>query len=100
MVKADTLVLLSDIDGLYTANPQLDDTATLIPEVRALTPDIMAMGGDSATEYGTGGMITKLAAAKIAMDAGCRMVIAAGKHLHPLSRIDKHDKTWFIPELV
>ncbi|MFU8797372.1 MAG: glutamate 5-kinase, partial [Gammaproteobacteria bacterium] len=100
MVDADTLILLSDIDGLYTANPQLDSTAVLIPEVNKLTPRIIAMGGDSTTEFGTGGMATKLMAAKIAMASGCKMVITAGKHLHPLARIDKiHQKTWFIPEI-
>ena len=99
MVSADTLVLLSDIEGLYTANPQIDPKATLIPEVRSLTPDILAMAGDSATEYGSGGMVTKLAAAKIALASGCRMVIAAGKQMNPLSRIDDiNENTWFIPE--
>jgi len=99
MISADTLVLLSDIEGLYTADPRTDSTATLIPEVNALTPDILSMAGDSATEYGSGGMITKLAAAKIALTSGCRMVIAAGKHLNPLSRIDKTEQcTWFIPD--
>jgi glutamate 5-kinase len=99
MVNADTLILLSDIDGLYTANPQLDDTAQLIPEVTELTPDILAMAGDSATDYGSGGMITKLAAAKIALASGCKMVISAGKHFHPLKHIDETNKhTWFIPQ--
>jgi glutamate 5-kinase len=99
MVSADTLVLLSDIEGLYTDNPQIDVNAKLIPEVRVLTPEIFAMAGDSATEYGSGGMITKLLAAKIALASGCRMVIAAGKHLNPLSRIDQvRENTWFIPE--
>ncbi len=98
MIEADTLVLLSDIDGFYTANPQVDQTAVLIREVRELTPEMMAMAGDSATEYGSGGMITKLAAAKMAMESGCRMVIAAGKHMSPLRRIDtSEDNTWFIP---
>lgn len=100
MVSADTLVLLSDIDGLYTANPKLDADAKFIPEVTALTPEILAMAGDSGTEYGSGGMITKLAAAKIALSSGCRMVIAPGKYLSPLSRIDQQEKnTWFIPEM-
>lgn len=99
MVSADTLVLLSDIDGLYTENPKLNPKAELIPVVKKLTPDILAMGGDSATDYGSGGMKTKLAAAKIALTSGCKMVIAAGKHFHPLSRIDQvEDKTWFLPE--
>lgn len=98
MVKADTLVLLSDIDGLYTANPKQDPHAVFISEVRELTPEILAMGGDSATEYGSGGMMTKLAAAKMAFASDCRMVIAAGKHAYPLTRIDQQEKkTWFIP---
>lgn len=99
MVSADTLVLLSDIDGLYTANPQLDSTAKLIPLVTQLTSDILSMAGDSASAFGSGGMITKLKAAKIAMTSGCKMVIGAGKHLNPLTRIDQvEDKTWFIPD--
>lgn len=100
MIHADTLVLLSDIDGLYTANPQLDANAQFISEVTQLTPEILAMAGESATEYGSGGMITKLLAAKIVLAAGCKMVIAAGKHLNPLNRIDQVTKnTWFIPEI-
>lgn len=99
MVSADTLVLLSDIDGLYTSNPRKDKHAKLIPEVTALTPEILAMAGDSATEYGSGGMVTKLAAAKIALASGCRMVIALGKHFKPLTHIDQtSENTWFIPE--
>ncbi|MDR3478671.1 MAG: glutamate 5-kinase [Gammaproteobacteria bacterium] len=99
MVSADTLVLLSDIDGLYTSNPRFNPGATLIPEVTQLTSDILAMAGDSATEFGTGGMITKLAAAKIALTSGCKMVIAPGKHLNPIARIDEtRNCTWFIPE--
>lgn len=98
MVSADTLILLSDIDGLYTVNPQINPQAQFIREVTKLTPDILAMASESATEYGSGGMITKLAAAKIALASGCRMVIAAGKPLHPLTRIEKTECTWFIPE--
>jgi glutamate 5-kinase len=79
----------------------LDVTAKLIPEVTQLSPDILAMASDSATEYGTGGMVTKLLAAQIALAAGCRMVIAAGKHLNPLQRIDEvAEHTWFIPEMI
>lgn len=100
MVSADTLVLLSDVDGLYTANPSLDPQATLISEVRELTPEIIQMAGAAVSSYGSGGMITKLSAAKIALASGCRMVIAAGKHLHPLKRIDQvQEKTWFIPAI-
>lgn len=100
MMSADTLVLLSDIDGLYTANPHTDATATLIKEVKTLTPEILKMAGGAATQFGSGGMITKLKAAKIALTSGCRMVIASGKHMKPLTRIDEnHDNTWFIPEI-
>ena len=99
MINADTLVLLSDIEGLYSADPRLYPDAQFIHEVKELTADILAMAGESATEYGSGGMITKLMAAKIALASGCRMVIAAGKHFHPLKQIDGTEKnTWFIPK--
>lgn len=75
---ADLLILLSDIDGLYTANPKDDPTAKLIPEVREITDGILALGGAAGSELGTGGMQTKLKAAKIATEAGCDMVIANG----------------------
>lgn len=75
---ADLLVLLSDIDGLYTADPHKDKNATLIPEVRELDSYVMSLGGDKGSSLGTGGMRTKLAAAKRATDAGCDMVIANG----------------------
>ncbi len=77
-LNADLLVLLSDIDGLYTANPQVDKTATLIPTVFALTDDIYAVAGSTKSALGTGGMVTKLSAAKRCMDAGCDMIIANG----------------------
>lgn len=99
MITADTLVLLSDIDGLYTADPKRVPDARFIPQVSKLTATIEAMGGDSVTEYGSGGMVTKLLAAKIALASGCNMVISAGKHLHPLQRIDQIEKkTWFIAD--
>ena len=72
---ADLLVLLSDIDGLYTADPRTDPKARLISEVRELSEEIMALGGNAGTSLGTGGMITKLRAARIATDAGCDMII-------------------------
>ncbi len=75
---ADLLILLSDIDGLYSADPRKDANAVLIDTVKELTPEIMALGGDSASGMGTGGMVTKLNAAKIATQAGCDMVIANG----------------------
>ena len=79
-VNADLLVLLSDIDGLYTADPHTDPEAKLISEVRELTPDVMALGGSSGSALGTGGMRTKLHAAKLCVEAGCDMVIANGEN--------------------
>ena len=98
MVGADTLVLLSDIDGLYTANPRRDPAARFIPEVHELTPEIEAMAGDPGSHYGSGGMVTKLEAARIALGAGCRMVIALGQTIHPLRAIEEGGRcTWFLP---
>lgn len=77
-VKADLLVLLSDIDGVFTADPRLDPNAKLIPVIDEVTPEIEALAGGSGTNVGTGGMATKIEAAKIAMQSGCDMVIANG----------------------
>ena len=77
-VGADLLVLLSDIDGLFTADPHKDPTAKLIPVVEELTPEIVALAGGKGSEFGTGGMATKLKAAQIVTAAGCEMVIANG----------------------
>lgn len=76
--KADLLVLLSDIDGLYTADPHSDPDARLIPRVTEITPEIEALGGGKGSELGTGGMATKLGAAKVCLQAGCDMIIANG----------------------
>jgi glutamate 5-kinase len=78
MTSADMLVLLSDIDGLYTADPRRDPGAQHIPLVREIAPDIESMAGAAPPGYSSGGMVTKLAAARIAMNAGCRMLIAEG----------------------
>ena len=78
-VKADLLVLLSDIDGLFTGDPRLDKNATLIPEVHKLDDSIMALAGGAGTSRGTGGMQTKLRAARIACEAGCDMIITNGE---------------------
>ncbi|MBO4853459.1 MAG: glutamate 5-kinase [Schwartzia sp.] len=78
LVDADALIILSDVEGLYTANPQEKPDAKLIPEVREITPEIEELAGGAGTAGGTGGMVTKLAAAKIAMSAGVTMVIARG----------------------
>ena len=77
-ISADLLILLSDIDGLYTADPHKDPGARLIPRVTALTDDILNLAGVSSTTQGTGGMVTKLRAAEICMNCGCDMVIANG----------------------
>lgn len=77
-VEADLLILLSDIDGLYTADPHKDPSAKLITRVEALTDEIIALGGGEGSSLGTGGMKTKLHAAKICMNAGCSMVIMNG----------------------
>jgi glutamate 5-kinase len=78
MTSADMLVLLSDIDGLYTADPRKDPTARHVPIVREVGADIEAMAGEAAPGYSSGGMVTKIAAARIAMSAGCSMLIARG----------------------
>jgi glutamate 5-kinase len=98
MISADALVLLSDIDGLYSADPRRDGSARHIPEIRELTPEIEAMGGAAPHGYSSGGMVTKLAAARIAMAAGCRMAIARGDALRPLAAIEAGARcSWFIP---
>jgi glutamate 5-kinase len=90
--------LLSDVDGLYTADPSAHPDAQWIPEVREITAELEAMAGDALSGHGTGGMVTKLAAAKVALGAGCRMVIADGHPLHPLKRIEDGERcTWFLP---
>ncbi|MCR4614883.1 MAG: glutamate 5-kinase [Clostridiales bacterium] len=78
MVSADLLIILTDIDGLFTANPKEDETAHIVPVVHELTDEIMALAGPSGTKLGTGGMVTKLQAAKIAGDAGIDTVIMNG----------------------
>lgn len=77
-INADRLILLSDIDGLYTKDPRKDSTATLISVVEAITPEIEALGGDAGSSLGTGGMHTKLNAAKICTENGTDMIIANG----------------------
>jgi len=77
-VKADKLVLLSDIDGLYTADPHLDPNATLIPIINKVDDRILALAGVSSSNLGTGGMVTKLEAAKICLSCGCDMIITNG----------------------
>ncbi len=97
MVSADCLVLLSDIDGLYTAPPHADPSARHIPVVTDITPEIEAMAGAPGTELSKGGMKTKIEAGKIALGAGTNMVIATGAVMHPLRAIaDGSTVTWFL----
>ncbi|MGG5820472.1 glutamate 5-kinase [Falsiroseomonas sp. HW251] len=99
MVEADALVLLSDIDGLYTADPRKDPAAQHLPVVEHLTDEIMAMGGEPPPGYSSGGMRTKLIAARIATSAGCAMAIALGKPDRPLQAMEQGARcTWFLPE--
>ena len=96
MIGADALVLLSDIDGLYTADPKKDSAAAFVALVEEITPEIEAMAGKAPLGYSSGGMVTKLAAARIAVDAGCRMAIADGRRLNPLAAIEEGRRcTWF-----
>jgi len=98
MISADTLVLLSDVDGLYDADPRTCDSAKLIPEVAEITPEIEAMAGSAPAGYSSGGMVTKLDAAKIATAAGCAMAITDGKADNALSALaDGGRCTWFLP---
>ena len=98
MIGADCLVLLSDIDGLYSADPAEDLDATFIPEVQEITAKIEAMAGGVGSAMGSGGMQTKIAAAKIAVGAGCHLCIAKGAYQHPLKRIEDGVRcTWFLP---
>jgi len=92
MLAADTLVLLSDVDGLYTADPARHPDARHISEVPVITPEIEAMAGESSTRVGTGGMITKLAAARIATEAGCTVVLGRGTVPHPLRALEEGDR--------
>ena len=98
MMSGDVLVLLSDIDGLYSAPPN-QKGATFIPELREITPEVEAMAGKPVSGVGSGGMITKIEAGKIALSAGCNMVIASGHELNPLKRITEGARcTWFLAE--
>jgi glutamate 5-kinase len=98
MVTAECLVLLSDVDGLYTADPRHDKDARYVDEVTELTPEIFEMAGGAGSSHGSGGMRTKLEAARIAMGAGCRTCIASGRVARPISALLAGGKaTWFLP---
>lgn len=99
MISADMLILLSDIDGFYTVDPNKDSKAQHIPEITEITEDIERMAGGSSSCVGSGGMITKLASATIAMQSGCHMVITKGENLNPIKALNNNNKaTWFIAQ--
>ena len=96
MISADTLILLSDVDGLYEQDPRKNPRAKHIKSVGRITPEIIAMAGVAGTGYASGGMITKLEAAKIATSAGCQMAIVAGNIMNPLTALENGARcTWF-----
>ena len=98
MASADRLVLLSDIDGLYTANPATDPDARRLDLVSAITPEIEGMAGGALSELSKGGMRTKILAAKTALQGGCAMVIARGDRDRPLTALTEGAPcTWFVP---
>ena len=100
MMNADVLVLLSDIDGLYASDPRRDPDAAFVPRVAAITPEIEAMAGKAPPGYSSGGMVTKLAAARVAVQGGCHLVIADGRVQHPLAAIENGARcTWFLAEV-
>jgi glutamate 5-kinase len=97
MVDADVLLIFSDIDGLYTAPPHSDAKAEHIPEVTQITPEIEAMAGGTGSSFSSGGMVTKIMAAKIAVAAACHMVIASGQGANPVTALLNNAKaTWFL----
>jgi len=99
MAGADVLVLLSDVDGLYTANPRANAEAQHLPEVREITPEIEAMAGGAGTAGAKGGMKTKLLAAKTAMQGGCTIAVTRGDVERPLTALAEGARaTWFLPQ--
>ena len=98
-VGADLLVLLSDVDGLYTGNPQIDPDARRLEVVERITPEVEAMAGEPVSGLARGGMRTKVMAAKTATQGGCAMVITAGHGLRPLAALAAGaPATWFVPQ--
>jgi len=100
ITNADTLILLSDVDGLFTKNPKIFKDAKLIKKVNNLSKDIKDINIKGTTQFGSGGMNTKIEAAKICNLAGCNMIIANGLYLSPLDQIEKKNNcTWFISKI-
>ena len=99
-VGADQLILLSDVDGFYSANPMIDTKAQFFPVIDAITPEIEAMAGDAGSGLSKGGMKTKLMAAKTATASGGAMAITQGALLHPRQALEDGARaTWFTPQL-
>ena len=100
ITNADTLILLSDVDGLFTKNPKLFKDAKLIKKINNFDKDIENINMKGITEFGKGGMITKIEAAKICNLSGCNMIIANGLHLNPIDKIiKKNNCTLFISKI-
>ncbi len=98
--SADSLILLSDVDGLYTTNPKINKNAELIKEIKNIDKNIEQISTKSVGEHGTGGMKTKIDAAKICQLSGCIMAIANGLPLRPIKKIiEKNNCTWFLPKI-
>ncbi|MCX8505428.1 MAG: glutamate 5-kinase [Alphaproteobacteria bacterium] len=100
MIHADRLILFSDIDGLYTADPRRDPAAQHIPIITEITPDILAMAGAARPGLSSGGMVTKLAAARLAVASGCLMAIADGRAVHSFRNLWQGVAkcSWFLPQ--
>jgi glutamate 5-kinase len=97
---ADSLILLSDVNGLYTKNPKINDDAKLLKEVKNINKDIEQIATKSISTHGTGGMKTKIDAAKICLLSGCKMVIANGLPIRPIKKIVvENNCTWFLPNI-
>ena len=100
ITNADTLILLSDVDGLFTKNPKKSKDAKLIKKINDLNKDIQNIDIKGTTKLGSGGMNTKIEAAKICNLSGCNMVIANGLYLNPISQIEKKNNcTWFLSKV-
>ena len=99
ITEADTLIMLSDIDGLFTKNPKKYKDAKIINKITKIDKKITDSATKSLSDYGSGGMITKIEAAKICMNTGCNMIISNGLKNNPIKRINKFKKfTWFVPK--
>ena len=96
---ADCLILLSDVDGLYTKNPKIYKDALLIKEIKNINTEIEKVASKSISAYGTGGMKTKIDAAKVCQLSGCKMAIANGLSLRPIKQILKNNCTWFLTKV-